>query len=106
MKTFESHFNLLKNKIENNENFAFLRFSDGELFVLQNKRLELNENHYVIGNYLGVGNYNKEEQKKFAAAVFDVCEKKHKLCYKKMEASAIHYSQSSKKTYIMNDIFF
>jgi hypothetical protein len=65
MKTFESHFNLLKNKIENNENFAFLRFSDGELFVLQNKRLELNENHYVIGNYLGVGNYNKEEQKKF-----------------------------------------
>jgi hypothetical protein len=65
MKTFDNDFTLLKNKLENNENFAFLRFSDGELFILQNKRLELNENHYVIGGQLGFGNYNKEEQKKF-----------------------------------------
>ena len=41
MKTFESHFNLLKEKLLSNENFAFLRFSVGELFVMQNKRLEL-----------------------------------------------------------------
>lgn len=65
MKTFESHFNLLKEKLLNNENFAFLRFSDGELFVMQNKRLELGENYFVIGNQLGSGRYNEEEQKKF-----------------------------------------
>lgn len=64
-KTFQSHFDLLKNKLLNCENFAFLRFSDGELFVLQNKRLELNENYYVIGNQLSIGHYNEEEQKKF-----------------------------------------
>lgn len=65
MKTFKSHFQLLKEKIKNSENFAFTRFSDGELFVLQNKRLELNEDHYIIDGRRGGGMYNKEEQKKF-----------------------------------------
>lgn len=65
IKTFENHFDLIKNKLTNAENFAFLRFSDGELFVLQNKRLELNSNHYVIGDNQGSGWYNEEEQKKF-----------------------------------------
>ncbi len=65
METFKGDFQKLKNKLLNNENFAFLRFSDGELFVLQNKRLELNEDHYVIGDGRGYGRYNKEEQKKF-----------------------------------------
>jgi len=69
MKTFESHFNLLRDKLLNNEHFAFARFSDGELFILQNKRLELNENHYIIGNQRGGGMYNKEEQKKFLPEV-------------------------------------
>ena len=36
MKTFESHFTMIKEKLLSNENFAFLRFSDGELFILQN----------------------------------------------------------------------
>lgn len=65
MKTFNSHFELLKDKLIKGENFAFTRFSDGELFVLQNKRLELNDNHYIIGDRVGSGRYNEEEQKKF-----------------------------------------
>ena len=65
MKTFEGHLELFREKLSNGENFAFTRFSDGELFILQNKRLELNENHYIIGNNLGMGRYNEEEQKKF-----------------------------------------
>ena len=65
MKTFEGYLELFREKLSNGENFAFTRFSDGELFILQNKRLELNENHYIIGNNLGMGRYNEEEQKKF-----------------------------------------
>lgn len=65
MKTFRGDFEFFKNKLINDEHFAFSRFSDGEMFILQNKRLELNENHYVIGNQIGGGWYNKEEQKKF-----------------------------------------
>ena len=65
MKTFEGHLELFREKLSKGENFAFTRFSDGELFILQNKRLELNENHYIIGNNLGMGRYNEEEQKKF-----------------------------------------
>lgn len=65
MKTFTGDFDKLKNKLKNRENFSFIRFSDGELFVLQNLRLELNRDHYIIGNGLGHGEYNEEEQKKF-----------------------------------------
>ena len=65
MKTFNGDFDKFKDKLERGENFSFIRFSDGELFVLQNLRLELNEDHYIIGNGLGYGEYNAEEQKKF-----------------------------------------
>ena len=65
MKAFVSDFEKIKNYLLNNINFSFIRFSDGELFVLQNKRLELNEDHYIIGDSSGGGWYNKEEQKKF-----------------------------------------
>jgi len=64
-KTFKGDFDFFKNQIINNINFAFSRFSDGELYILQNKRLELNENNYIIGNQIGHGWYNREEQKKF-----------------------------------------
>lgn len=65
MKHFWSDFDKIKDYLKNNINFSFTRFSDGELFVLQNKRLELNEDHYIIGSNKGGGWYNKEEQKKF-----------------------------------------
>jgi hypothetical protein len=64
MKTFQSDFEKIKNYLSQGINFSFIRFSDGELFVLQNKRLELNEDHYIIGESRGGGWYNKEEQKK------------------------------------------
>ena len=50
------------NMIKDGENFAFARFSDGELFILQNKSLVLAENHWSLdGNKMG-GTYIKEEQ--------------------------------------------
>jgi len=38
MKTFTSDFEKLRDKLTSGENFSFTRFSDGELFVLQNKK--------------------------------------------------------------------
>jgi hypothetical protein len=65
MKTFKQDFEKFKKYLIEKTNFSFTRFSDGELFVLQNKRLELQENYYIIGENRGGGWYNKEEQKQF-----------------------------------------
>lgn len=79
-KTFKGDFEKLRDKLKNGENFAFSRFSDGEVFVLQNKRLELNENHFIIANRRGYGWYNKEEQKTFIPG-------EHEFYRKKLEES-------------------
>ena len=65
MKDFSGAFNYILNKIKNRENFAFTRFSDGELFILQNKTLVLADNHYITGDIKGRNRYTKEEHKEF-----------------------------------------
>jgi hypothetical protein len=65
VKDFKEAFDTLLNKIGAKENFAFTRFSDGELFILQNKTLILAEDHYVTGEIRGPNVYTKEEQKEF-----------------------------------------
>ena len=41
MKNFREDFFKLKRKLGNKENFAFSRFSDGEMYILQNKEVVL-----------------------------------------------------------------
>ena len=65
MKTFEGDFNILKSKLENGQNFAFSRFSDGEMYILGNVRLEIANDHYQIGEGIGGGTYGNEELKTF-----------------------------------------
>ena len=65
MKDYHAAFDILLMKIKNKENFAFTRFSDGELFIMQNKHLLLAEDHYITGNITGVNRYTEEEQKEF-----------------------------------------
>ena len=65
MKNFKTAFDILLNKIERKDNFAFTRFSDGELFILQDKTLILADNHYVTGEITGPNRYTKEEHKEF-----------------------------------------
>ena len=47
LKDFHRAFDHILNKIKSEENFAFTRFSDGELFILQNKHLLLSNDHYI-----------------------------------------------------------
>ena len=62
MKNFTTAFDILLNKIERKDNFAFTRFSDGELFILQDKTLILADNHYVTGEITGPNRYTKEHK--------------------------------------------
>lgn len=63
MKDFKEHFFLLYNKLKNNENFAFSRFSDGELRIMQNQELVLGDNYYKIGDSINGGAYYPEDRK-------------------------------------------
>ena len=65
MKTFKVEFDKLLSKLKTKENFAFTRFSDGELFIMQNKKIILASNHYVTGDIKGPNIYTEEEQKQF-----------------------------------------
>jgi len=65
MKHFKKAFKELLQKIKNQENFAFSRFSDGELFIMQDKTVVLADNHYITGNIKGPNRYTKEEHKEF-----------------------------------------
>ena len=65
MKDFTLAFDTLLSKISDEENFAFSRFSDGELFIMQNKTVILAKDHYVTGDIKGPNIYTEEEQKEF-----------------------------------------
>lgn len=62
---FQQHVALFLQKLINNENFSFIRFSDGELFVLQNKKLQLNEQGTFVDDILCGPVYGKEDFKEF-----------------------------------------
>ena len=81
MKDFTVAFDTLLQKINDKENFAFTRFSDGELFILQNKKVILAENHYVTGDIKGPNIYTKEEQKEFLPDKHEFFHKKLWECY-------------------------
>jgi len=51
MKSFREDLINLTNKIKNGEHFAYLRFSDGELRVLQNKRVVIDYNRVCVGDH-------------------------------------------------------
>ena len=63
MKDFREHFFLLYNKLKSGEHFAFSRFSDGELFIMQNKELVLGDGYYQIGDAKKPGVYHPEDRK-------------------------------------------
>tara|TARA_Y100000034_G_scaffold47685_1_gene58743 strand:+ start:729 stop:1541 length:813 start_codon:yes stop_codon:yes gene_type:complete len=65
LKDFHKAFDFILNKVKKGENFAFTRFSDGELFMLQNKHLLLAPDHYITGDVAGPNTYTAEEQKEF-----------------------------------------
>ena len=64
-KTFQGEFDKILGMVKRGENFAFSRFSDGELFIMQNKTVVLADEHYITGDVRGKNRYTDEEQKEF-----------------------------------------
>ena len=62
---YTKDFEKLKNKLKSGENFAFLRFSDGEGFILYDQYLELSGSGYNLNGVQGYAYYGKEEHKVF-----------------------------------------
>lgn len=55
-KSFKEHFWLLQKKLKSGENFAFTRFSDGEMDILQGKQLKLDSSQATVdGKRAGPG---------------------------------------------------
>jgi hypothetical protein len=65
MKDFKQHIQLFKQKLINREPFAFARYSDGELFILQNKKLKLDNGLIQVGNNVTPGFYKAQDFKHF-----------------------------------------
>ena len=65
MKDFRKHFFMLYDKLKSRENFAFSRFSDGELRIMQNKELILGDNFNKIGARRRKSRYVPEDCKHF-----------------------------------------
>lgn len=64
-KSFVNEFYHLLKLLEAGTPFAFNRFSDGELFILQNKELVLGDNLIKIGDQTRGGPYKKEDFKHY-----------------------------------------
>ena len=65
MKNFREHFVYFRDKLRNKENFAFSRFSDGEMHILQNRQLKLDTNLIQIGDKTQSGVYQSPDFKHF-----------------------------------------
>jgi hypothetical protein len=64
-KHFRQHFVKFTEMIRNDEHFGFARYSDGELFILENKILKLDNNIIQIGNDINKGFYQSQDFKHF-----------------------------------------
>jgi hypothetical protein len=65
MKDYKEEFDKFLRMLSECEHFGFSRFSDGEIFILKNKELILEENRFVTGERSGPGRYTKEEEKSY-----------------------------------------
>ena len=65
MKDFKDHFFKMFEKLKNKEPFAFSRFSDGELRILQNMDLTLAPKYNIINGKKTMGYYAPENLKEF-----------------------------------------
>jgi len=65
MKNFRQHFVEFRDKLRTQTHFAFSRFSDGEMHILQNNELKLDNNLIQIGNKVQGGVYQAPDFKHF-----------------------------------------
>jgi len=87
MKDFREHFYLLLNKFKLGENFAFLRYSDGEMHLLMNRSLKIGNNWYEIDGVRKTGTYDSVNYK-------DVDSIKHKFFFDALKESYQYHDKN------------
>lgn len=65
MKTFREDFYKLAFKLKKKEPFAFTRFSDGELLIMQNRKIVIDSATAFVHDNWARGNWGPEEHKTF-----------------------------------------
>ena len=65
LKDYKKSFDYLLNKIKNKENFAFTRFSDGELYMMQNRKYKIEKDKVFLREQTHSGQWGEEELKEF-----------------------------------------
>lgn len=63
MKKFLTDLQDLEAKLNNNENFAFLRYSDGERFIMEGKSLIIKDNGCFVDDIHHQANFKEEDHK-------------------------------------------
>lgn len=63
MKNFIGDLQNIESKIKNNENFAFLRYSDGERFIMEGKSLIIKNNGCFVDEVHHQANFQEEDHK-------------------------------------------
>lgn len=81
LKDFRLALHKIVDMLRAKENFAFSRFSDGELFILQNKTVVLANDHYITGDIKGHNIYTEEEHKEFYPELHQKYREKLIECY-------------------------
>lgn len=64
-KDFRKDLIILGDLLGKGENFAFSRFSDGEIYMLQNKEIILHQNGAKVGDIILGGSYSEDDLKHF-----------------------------------------
>ena len=62
---FKTDFHRLLDKLQNGENFAFSRFSDGEIAIMQGKLLVLASDRVILGETVYNFGYSENDHKEF-----------------------------------------
>lgn len=65
IKIFGDHIKQFERMLHEREHFAFARYSDGELYILQNKELVLDRGIIKIGDSQMYGNYKQQDYKHY-----------------------------------------
>lgn len=82
-KTFKDDFNIIRDVLKRGENFAFSRFSDGEVYMLQRQEIIMSPEGALVGTKRLPGNYPEDDWKHYDP-------KSHEFYRQKLE-EAIQY---------------
>lgn len=82
-KTFSGDFEVIKKMLADQENFAFSRFSDGEVFMMQGQEIVMAHDHCKVKGKVHGVRYAEDDHKHFDPKV-------HELYRQKLEDAFVH----------------